>query len=128
MSDDAGTDAGFAVAAAGAHRRDAVGELDLADRAHLRRPVGAIHRQPFQIHGRGDVVAAGGDVGQQVGQQVAPAFRPVDQVMVRIDDRQVGLEGRLAPLVEPLRPDRQVRADRGWLCHRLLPVLKPTSP
>ena len=80
MADDAGADARLAVAAAGAHRRDAVGELDLADRAHLLRPVGAIHREPFEIDGGDDIVSAA-DVGQQVRQQIArrsPADRSGD--------------------------------------------------
>jgi len=64
VADDAGADPRLAVAAAGAHRRDAVGELDLADRTQLDGPLGAIHRQPFQIHGRDDVVPAV-DIGQQ---------------------------------------------------------------
>jgi antitoxin MazE len=43
-------------------------------------------------------------------------------MMVRIDDRHVGIDGFFAAAVEPIRPHRQMQADRGrgcWRLHRL---------
>ena len=100
-ADDRLGDAARAVIAGRAHRGDAVDELDLAQRRHLARAVLAIHRAAFEEHGRDDVVAAA-DVGQQFGQQVAAALRRVPEMVVRIDDRQVRLQRRLArPLRQP---------------------------
>ena len=45
MADDAGADLRRAIAAAGAHRRDAVDELGLADRPQLLRAGRAVHRR-----------------------------------------------------------------------------------
>ena len=112
VADDAGADPRLAVGPGCGHRRDTVGELDLADRAQLDRARGAVHRQPFEVDGRGDVVPAAG-VGEQLGQQIAAGLGPVDQVMMRVDDRQLGLDDLLAAPVEPVLPDRQMRADRG---------------
>src|SRR5947207_9980802 len=42
VADDAGADARPAVAAAGAHRRHAIGELDLTHGAHLGEPIRAL--------------------------------------------------------------------------------------
>ena len=49
---------------------------------------------------------AAADVGQQLGQEVAAAVavRRVPQMMVRIDDRQVGLQRRLRRAAWPARP------------------------
>jgi hypothetical protein len=58
-----------AVTAACAHRGDAGDELDLADWAHLDRPVGAMHRAAFLEDG-GDDVVAGVEVGEQFRQQI----------------------------------------------------------
>ena len=58
MADDGFGDAARAVAARGAHRGDAVDELDLADRRHLGRAVLLVHRAAFEKDGRDDVVTA----------------------------------------------------------------------
>src|SRR5262249_28657307 len=47
-----------AVLAGGAHRGNAVDELDLAHGAHGFRPVGFEHRGPFDEHGRHTVMPA----------------------------------------------------------------------
>ena len=112
MADDAGAMPGLAVDAAGAHGGDAVDELGLADRLQLLRPCGAVHRAGLHIDRRDDVVAAVG-VGQQLVEQVAPAG-PVPQMVVRIDDRQVGLEDRLLAAVEPLLADGKIGGGGGW--------------
>ena len=109
VADDAGADPGIAVRPRGGRRCDAVGELDFADRAQLGRALGAVHRQPFEIEGRGDVVAAPG-VGGQFRQQIAACLGPLDQMMMRIDDRQIGLDDLLAAAVEPVLANRQMRA------------------
>ena len=67
VADDARRDLGLAVEARGRHRRDAVGELHLADILHLLRPIGAVHGKMLDEHRRDDVVAA---------LQVAAATRP----------------------------------------------------
>jgi hypothetical protein len=100
VADDAGADLGLAVCPACRHCRDTIGELDFADRTQLGGPRGAVHGQPFEVDGRGDVVTAAG-VGEQVGQQIAAGLGPVDQMMVRVDGRQLGFDDRLAALVEP---------------------------
>ena len=92
-ADDAGRDARSAVAAAVAHRGDAGHELRLAHRPHLRRAAGAVHRVALEEHG-GDDVVAGAEVGEQLVEQVA-MVGPLPQVMVGVDDRQLGLEDRL---------------------------------
>ncbi len=112
IADDAGANPCAAIAAAGAHRRDTVGEFDFANRAHLCGPMGAVHRQPFEIDGRGDIVTAAG-VGQEIRQQIAAGLRPIDQMMVRIDNRQLGIDDRLLPPCEPIRPHREMQAGRG---------------
>ncbi len=68
MADDGLGDAAWAEAAAGAHGGDAVDELDLADRAHLDRAVGAVHGAALDEGGGDDVVAAA-DVGEYLGRR-----------------------------------------------------------
>ncbi len=109
VADDAGADLGLAVGPGGGHRRNTIGELDLADRLQLGGTFGAIHREPFQVHRRGDVVAAAG-VSEQLGQEIAAGLGPVDQVMMRVDDRQIGLDDLFAAAVEPVLANRKVRA------------------
>ena len=92
-ADDGLGDAAGAVIARGAHRGDAVDELDLAQGGHLARAVLAVHRAAFEEHGRDDVVTAA-DIGQQFGQQVVAAMRRIPEMMVRIDDRQIRLQRR----------------------------------
>jgi hypothetical protein len=89
VPDDTGAEAALAVLSALGHRRRAIDEFDFADRLHLCRPVGAVHRAAFDEDALRDVVTAAG-VGEQLVEQVAvPGFVP--QMMVRIDD----LERRL---------------------------------
>src|SRR5947207_695464 len=82
--------------------------IGVADRAHLLRTTSAVHRQPFEIDRRGDVVAAAG-VGEQLRQQIAPGIGALDQVMVRVDDRQLGFEDLLLPQSQPVAAHRRVR-------------------
>ena len=100
MADDAGRDPDGAVGAARAHGRDAVDELGLADRLHLLGPACAMHRARLHVDGRQDVVAGVG-VGEEIVEQIAPVG-PIPQMVVRVDDRQLRLEDRLAPALEPV--------------------------
>jgi hypothetical protein len=58
IADNSGADLRLPIGAARAHCGDAVGELDLPDRAQLGGTRGAIHREPFQVDGSRDVVPA----------------------------------------------------------------------
>ena len=123
VADDAGADLGLAVDAAGAHGGDAVDELGLADRAQLFGAVGAIHRAGLHEDGRDDVVAAVG-VGQQLVEQIAPAGS-IPEMVMRIDDRQVGLEDRLVAPVEPILADGNIGGRGGRRGHWRGPLGNP---
>ena len=99
-ADDALGHAARSVSARRAHRRDAVDELDLAQRRHLGRAALAVHRAAFEEDGRHDVVSAA-DIGQELGQQIAAALRRVPEMVVRVDDRQVRLQRRFSVLRQP---------------------------
>ncbi len=118
IADDTRADLRLAVGPARRHRPDAVGEFDFANRAQFGGSCCAVHRKPFEVHGRGDVVS-GAEIGEQFRQQIAAGLRPVDQVMVRIDDREVGLDDLFAAPVEPLLPDRQVQPEHRRSCRGL---------
>src|SRR5882757_3144572 len=90
---DAGAYPCRTVLSAVAHGSDAGTEFDFAYRPHLDRPGGAVHRMAFVEHGC-DYLVSRPEIGQQVGQQIAIAPH-VPQVMVRVDDGEVGLEDRL---------------------------------
>ena len=115
VADDAGTDFRRTVAAGGAHRGDAVDEFGLADRAESLRTLGSVHGAALQENGGDDVVAAV-DVGQQVVEHVYPV-RAIPEMVVRIDDRQVGLQDRLFAAREPVVADGDVGAGRGGGAH-----------
>ena len=68
VPDDTGGYPGLAEDAAAAHRRDAIGELDLADRPHFLWTPVTIHRARFHVHGRDNIVAAAG-IRQKIFQQ-----------------------------------------------------------
>jgi hypothetical protein len=46
-------------------------------------------------------------VGEEIVEQIAPV-RPIPQVVMRVDDRQLRLENRLAPAIEPVLAHRKV--------------------
>src|SRR4051794_27794561 len=100
VADDAGADRGLAVSAARGHRGDAVGELDLADRAERLRAVRAVHRAAIDIDG-GDDVMAGGDVGNYLLDQIAQSTA-VPEMMMRIDDRARGVDDLFGMLRQPV--------------------------
>src|SRR4029077_17476930 len=76
------SNAARAVPAGGAHRGEAIDELDLADRHHFGRAVLTVHRAALEEDGR-DYVVPPADIGQELRQQVAPALRCVPKMMVR---------------------------------------------
>jgi hypothetical protein len=41
-------------------------------------------------------------IGEQLGHQIAPGLGPLDQMVVRVDDRQIGFENLLAVAREPI--------------------------
>jgi hypothetical protein len=83
VPDYAGAQPALAILSARGHRRRAVDEFDFADRLHLRRPFGAVHRGAFDKDALHDVVTAAG-IGEQLVEQIAvPGAIP--QMMVRID-------------------------------------------
>src|SRR4029077_16111866 len=88
--DDAGADRGRTVAAARRHRRDAIGELDLADRAERLRPVRAVHRAAIDIDGGNDVVAGGDVVPHFLDHVAQPAAVP--KILMGIDDGTGGVD------------------------------------
>src|SRR5690348_260327 len=82
VADDTCADQGLAISAARAHRRNAIGELDLADRPKAVRPRSAVHGAAINVDGGNDVVATC-DVGRHLLDQVAlPAAIP--EMMMRI--------------------------------------------
>ena len=100
VADDAGIDLRGAIAAARAHRRHAIGELDLADGAERFRTILAVHRAAIDIDGRDDVMA-GRDVVDHVLDHVAQAAA-VPEMVMRIDDRARGIDDLLAVLRKPV--------------------------
>ncbi len=88
-TDDASGNARRPVHAGGAHGRDAIHELGLADRSQRLWPIGFVHGAAFDKHGGRDGVAAVG-VRQDLVEQVAPADAAgahVPEVMVRVANR-----------------------------------------
>ncbi len=106
MADDPGADPRLAENSARTH-----GELGFADRPHLCGAGPAVHRASLHEHRRDDVVTAVG-VGQQFIKEVTPA-RPVPQMVVRIDDGQVGVEDGLATPIKPRLADRKIIGSNG---------------
>src|SRR6516164_10634196 len=100
VANDAGADQSLAVAAARRHRRYAVDELDLADRAKRFGAGGAVHRTCLDIDGCDDVVAGGDIVGYLLDHVAQAAAIP--EVVVRIDDDARGLDDLFAVLAEPV--------------------------
>ena len=134
VADDAGAGAHGPVESARAHGGDAVDEFRLADAAQIVGPVGAVHGTAFHIDGADDVVPAS-KIAQKLVEQVTrhaaddvheamrgrrqvlqDVRRPVPQMMMRIDDRQIRFEDvfghafflRLRPVPHPLFRHRPV--------------------
>jgi hypothetical protein len=50
------------------------------------------------------------DIGQQLGQEIAAGLGAVDQMMMRVDDREIGVDDLFPPAAKPIGPYRQVWA------------------
>ena len=123
IADNAGAGARRAVFAALAHRRDAGDELRLAERAQFGRALGAVHLAAFEKDRGADIVAAV-QVFEEIMEEIAVVWT-VPQVMVRVDDRPVGLERGLLRRGEPVLADRQMAGRGGGGLHRRgLPICR----
>ena len=103
-ADDRGRGAHWPVAAAGAHRGDALDEFRFAYGAHLGRAIGAVHGEAFDEDRAGHVVMgpvlATSGVGHQFVQEIAvPGVVP--EVVVGVADLQLWFEDLFAYLVQP---------------------------
>src|SRR5438477_275263 len=121
-ADDAGADLGLATAPIRL-LGDRPDEFALADRPHLLGAAGAIARTALDEDGGDDVVPRI-DVGQQLVEQIAAPWM-IPEMMMRVDDRQFGLEDLLDALAEPFRVGQRARigagvAAGGW-GHGVLP-------
>ena len=112
-ADDAGCHPGLTILATGAHGRNALHELGLADNSELFRTVGPIHRGALDEDRLAHAVLPG--VFEQFLEQVAVA-RSVPQVMMRVDNRQLRFEGRLVGQCQPVLERTATRG--GRLGHR----------
>ena len=123
IADDAGAGVRGAILAALAHRRDAGDELRLAERAQFGRALGAVHLAAFEKDRGADIVAAV-QVFEEIMEEIAVVWT-VPQVMVRVDDRPVGLERGLLRRGEPVLADRQMAGRGGGGLHRRgLPICR----
>jgi hypothetical protein len=102
VPDNAGAQPALAIVAARAHCRCAIDEFGFADRLHLGRAVGPVHRAAFDKDAAGDVVASAGISAQLVQQVAVPLAIP--QMMMRIGD----LERWLQDLLLLLRPPGRI--------------------
>jgi hypothetical protein len=114
VADDACADFGGAVTAGGAHGRDAVDEFGFADRAESLGAAGAVHGAALDEDGGDDVVPAVG-IGQQVVQHVDPV-RALPQMVVRVDDGQVGFQDGFGAAGQPVVTDWDIGTWRGGGC------------
>ena len=127
---DASGDTRWTIEVAGAHRRDASDELGFAHRSQLFRSAVAVHGVAFLKH-RGDDVVTGADIGEKVVEQV-PMIRAIPQVVVGIDNGQVGIEDVLGRLLG--QPRLILWVDPAELVERLVcalmddPWLEPMAP
>jgi hypothetical protein len=97
VTNNAGAGPRLAVKTAGTHGRHTIDEFRFADGAHFDGSGGAQHRARLHKHRGYDVMASVG-VGQQFIEQIAPSG-PVPEMVVRVNDRQIGLKGGfLAPV------------------------------
>jgi hypothetical protein len=106
VADNSGADFGLTVDPTCAHSRDAIDELGLAYGPHFHGPGLTVHGAGLHEHGCEDIVSTA-DIEEQIIEQITPTWS-IPQVMVRIDDRQIGLENRLFAPVEPSLADWKI--------------------
>ena len=114
MTHDAGTRLHRAINAARRHRSHAVDKLGLTDRTHFGWSCSAIKGSAFDKHGRLNPVPRTG-ISQQFIKQIA-MVGSVPEMVMRIDDRQIGFDDRLGRLLrEPCGVGRKCAADGGFV-------------
>ncbi|MGZ8266373.1 MAG: hypothetical protein ACXW20_02825 [Burkholderiales bacterium] len=96
MAHDRGAELCRPIAATRAHGGDAVRKFDFSDRFHAVGAVRAVHVRLGLHEDRCDDSVPAAGVREQLVDQVAPTL-VVQRVHMRVDDRQIGLERRLAP-------------------------------
>ena len=98
MSHDGGGSLGFSVETGCGSGGHALDELNLTHRTHLFRAVGTVHGVSLDEH-RGAHVMAAVQVSVQLGKQIILVGNPfgaaVPQMVVRVADGNLGLQGRL---------------------------------
>ena len=103
-ADDASGDPRRTVLSRLAHRRDTGDELRLADRTKRFGAIGPEHRPALDKYRRYDVMAAR-QVLEKLVEEIArrdPVEAEVPQMMMRVADRQLRLEGRLDGARQPV--------------------------
>ena len=89
----------------GAGSGEALDKLDLTNRAQIRRSVGAVHCPGLDKH-CGAHIVAGTDIGDELVQQIAligdALGTKIPEVMVRVADRQLRLQGRFLGQRQPV--------------------------
>ncbi len=93
-------DIGMHIGARGGFFSDCRDELGLAEGLHVLGAVGAVHGRAFEEDGADDVVP-GSEVAQQVVEHVVVA-RSLPEVVVRVADGQVGVDGVFGCELEPV--------------------------
>lgn len=106
-SHDARAGTGRPIGAGGGELRDQVHHLGLAHRPKRLRPVRRLHPAALQEHG-GDDVVAGRQIRDEFVEQVTALRAVMPEVVMRIDDRQSGLDDVLMHLREPVGPHGRV--------------------
>src|SRR5690606_25852231 len=96
------------IAAAGAHRGKAIGELDLADRFQVIGAVGAIHGAAVDIDRGLDIVAAR-YVLMELVEHIA-TFGSIPQMVVGVDDALFGIDDVLDMEGEPFLARSRIAA------------------
>jgi hypothetical protein len=101
---DRGTCAAVAVCAARAYCRRSVEKLRFPDRPQFGSRVLAVHCAALHGDGRANVVARC-KVVQEIHHEV-PVAGVIPQMMMRIDDRQLGIDDLLLLQAQPFGPNR----------------------
>ena len=95
-----GVDVRMHIGARGGFFSDGRHELGLAEGLHVLGAVGAVHGRAFEEDGADDVVP-GSEVAQQVVEHVVVAG-PLPEVVMRVADRQVGVDGVFLCELQPV--------------------------
>ena len=113
VGDNSGTDPRAAELAASTHCPHAIGELGFAKALHRLRCAGTVHRTCLDEDAGAHVVTRR-EIVAIVVEQVAQS-RPVEEMMMRVDDWLIGIERRLHPSREPIASDRNIQPIGGMV-------------